>query len=169
MTKLPVLLALTAGVSAHRRNHHMKQYFGFAPVEATMEMPTLWDFVTPYEEPQCLKATPGENMGPWEFHLKMNQTIWNKFIKGMYHTEAQWPVSVRCFGDEVIESAETFTDIYEKIRDLDFFNITENQLLVAMRSVLDVLVHEKNDCSLTRPLYDSLDWCIKKPEVCMWG
>jgi hypothetical protein len=47
MTKLLVLLALTAGVTAHRRNHHMKQYFGIAPVEQIMEIPTLWDFMTP--------------------------------------------------------------------------------------------------------------------------
>jgi hypothetical protein len=87
----------------------------------------------------------------------------------MYHTESHWPVSKKCFGDEVIESAETFSNIYLKVKDMDFFNITENEILVAMRSVLDMLVHEKNDCSLTKPLYDGLDWCIKKPEICMWG
>ena len=114
MTKLSVLLALGA-VSAHRRNHHMKQYFGMAPVESHMEMPSLWDFMAPAEEPQCANVDFSENMGPWEFQMTLNKTLWNKFVKGMYHTTTEWPVDSGCFGDETINTAEAFTDILAKV------------------------------------------------------
>lgn len=168
MTKLSLLLALGA-VSAHRRNHHMKQYLGMAPIEPHMEMPTLWDFMTPLEEPQCPKIEQDENMGPWKFHLTLNKTLWNKFVKGMYHTTSEWPVAEECFGDEAIESVETFADILSKVEKLDFFNISEDQLLIVFKTLTDMLFKDKNDCSLSKPLYDGLHWCTEKPDVCIYG
>jgi len=140
-----------------------------APIEPPMEMPTLWDFVTPFEEPQCPKIEQDENMGPWKFHMTLNKTLWNKFIRGMYHTTSAWPVSEACFGDEAIQSVETFADILSKVENLDFFNISEEKILIAFKTLTDMAFKDKNDCSLTKPLYDGLHWCTEKPAVCVYG
>ena len=56
--------------------------------------------------------------------MSLNKTMWNKFIKGMYHTTTDWPVDEACFGDETVYSMETFGKISYKVKEMDFFGIT---------------------------------------------
>ena len=167
--KLELLSILLAGTSAHRRDHHLKQYVGILPVQPPAPKPSMWDIMAPYEHPTCKVDKSGNIAGHWSFMRAVKRTVWNSALKGLYQEKRGKLVSDECMGDWMVETKDKVMGVVHKVEALDFFGISHKEANDVALSLLDTVYKNAEVCHWQLPFEDAMSWCTANVEECIWS